>query len=106
MKQRELIIEDLPEKKTDTTCYIGFRRRLKDGTNIKEAWIGVHKVENPEHEEYGMYCIMSWYIGHNEYYSTMNGAIKIARAYLRRLKQEFLTGKRNWWTSKLVKQEK
>ena len=95
----ELIFEDLErEDRVNTTCF-SFRMRRKDGRNYKYRHVCIFDVGNPEHEHFGEFVIMS-YGKANLYFTDKKTAITVAKKYLKVIKQEFIDGKRNWWTGK------
>jgi len=98
-------IKDLPDKSREDSWYFGFERFCEGKKRSKEAWIGVHKVTNPDYiAAFGKYVVFSWFIGGNEIYDTKLKAFNAAKKHLEKLKDEYRSGKRNWWTSELKKE--
>jgi len=101
----ELIIDDLPDEESSIGTLFGFSMRRKDGKNKKFCWIGIHKVTNPDHEHYGQFTFLAWWLRNHEiFYSYEKTALKVARTRLAKMKEEYQSGKRNWWTGQIKKE--
>ena len=95
----ELIFEELPARENENRYVVGFRMCKRK--NWKYRYVMLHHITNPAHEEYGNWIIMTQ--GHEyEYFEFKEEGKQRVKELLEQKRQEFITGKRNWWTGKLI----
>lgn len=97
----ELIFEELEKTDTEDRYVLGFRMRKR--RNWKYRYVVAHLITNQLHERCGQWVIMA-YQRKNQYFSSKTDAMRTVESLLEEIKQEFVTGKRNWWSGRLIEQ--
>ena len=100
----ELIIKEIPIKHRKEQAFLSFSMQLKNGRNKKYCGVGVFQVLNPDHEYYGQWTISSYFLKPSfiEFFDTKEEAIERATQLLKKMKSEYKSGIRNWWTGKIL----
>ena len=100
---RELIITNKPIRHRKEQAFLSFSMKLKDGKNEKHCSIGVFQVLNPKHDYYGQWTLSALFYDSSFtiFFDTKEEAIKEAEKYLEKMKMEYQTGARNWWSGRM-----
>lgn len=93
----DLIFEELKKVDSEDRYVLGFRMKKK--RNWKYRYVSAFLITNRQHEFYGQWVILA-YQRENQYFSSKKSAMKNVAILLEEIKQEFVTGKRNWWTGR------
>lgn len=95
----DLIFEDLPTIESEKRFVVGFRMRKKK--NWKYGHVSLYKITNQAHDEYGNYVIMSHGFA-NEIFDFYEEGKARAIELLEIKRQEFVSGRRNWWSGEIT----
>ena len=97
----ELIFEELEKTDTEDRYVLGFRMKKK--RNWKYRYVCAFLINNQLHEHHDQWVILS-IRQENQYFTSRKKAMRTVESLLEEIKQEFVTGKRNWWTGRLIEQ--
>ena len=93
----ELEFQELETRETDDKYVVGFRMRKR--RNWKYRYVSAFLITNSLHDHYQEWVILA-YGKPNSYFIDKKQAKVAVDSLSETIKQEFITGKRNWWTGR------